>query len=54
MPYRYPDDDPNGSFPDPDGDGPNHNRHYRDNSDMHPNEIHIHYNPYEKQNEDKG
>jgi hypothetical protein len=49
-----PNDKPDGSFPDPDGGGgPNHNRHYRDNSDMHPNEIHIHFNPYEKRNEDK-
>lgn len=46
MPYGFPDDDPGGDFPG--GGGPNHNRHYRDNSDMHPNEIHIHFNPYEK------
>ena len=50
---KYPDDDPDGSFPGG-GGGPNHNRHYRDNSDMHPNNIHIHFNPYEKRNEDKG
>jgi len=50
--YRRPDDDPDdnpgGDFPG--GGGPNHNRHYRDNSDMHPNSISIHFNPYEKRN----
>tara|TARA_R110000851_G_scaffold29819_1_gene81674 strand:+ start:2733 stop:2960 length:228 start_codon:yes stop_codon:yes gene_type:complete len=46
MPYRYPDDNPGGSFPG--SGGPNHNRHYEDNDNNNPNNIHIHFNPYEK------
>ena len=34
MPYRYPDDDPDGGFPG--GGGPNHNRHYEDNDNNNP------------------
>tara|TARA_R110001606_G_scaffold376506_1_gene535223 strand:- start:233 stop:394 length:162 start_codon:yes stop_codon:yes gene_type:complete len=51
MPYRPPNDNPDGGFPG--SDGPNHNRHYEDNDNNNPNNIHIHYNPYEKRNEDK-
>tara|TARA_R110002096_G_scaffold39657_2_gene108299 strand:- start:749 stop:895 length:147 start_codon:yes stop_codon:yes gene_type:complete len=46
MPYRPPNDDPDGDFPG--SGGPNHNRHYEDNSSNNPNNIHIHFNPYEK------
>jgi hypothetical protein len=52
--YRRPDEDdpPGGDFPG--SGGPNHNRHYEDNENMHPNKIHVHFNPYEKRNENKG
>ena len=46
IPYRFPDDNPDGGFPG--GGGPNHNRHYEDNENNNPNNIHIHFNPYEK------
>ena len=44
--YRLPNDNPDGGFPG--SDGPNHNRHYEDNDNNNPNNIHIHFNPYEK------
>ena len=53
MPYRYPDDNPDGGFPGS-GGGPNNNRHYEDNENNNPNNIHIHFNPYEKREQDKG
>lgn len=47
--YRRPDDDddpPPGGDP---GGGPNRNRNqYRDNADMHPDTINVHFMPYEK------
>ena len=50
IPYRLPDDNPGGDFPG--ADGPNHNRHYEDNDNNNPNNIHFH--PYEKRESDKG
>ena len=47
MPYRLPDDNPGGDFPGG-GGGPNNNRHYENNENNNPNNIHFHFNPYEK------
>tara|TARA_R110000744_G_scaffold261529_1_gene376248 strand:+ start:124 stop:267 length:144 start_codon:yes stop_codon:yes gene_type:complete len=44
-----PNDNPDGGFPNDNPDnGPNNNRHYKDNNKMNPNNIHFHYNPFEK------